>query len=50
MRQKVVSQSHSFYSLLPSKWCREHGIVKGSEVKVFETEDGKLVIAPLEVE
>ena len=48
-QQNVLGINHSFYSLLPAKWCKEHGIEKGSMVKVFETEDGRLVIVPLEV-
>ncbi len=49
-RQNVLGINRSFYSLLPSKWCREHGIEKGSAVRLFETEDGKLIIAALEEE
>ena len=45
MKQVVKRNNNSFYALLPSAWRREHGIEEGSEIRLLETEDGKLVIS-----
>ena len=45
-KQKCVKIGDSYYIVLAAKWRQEHGIGDKSTVRVFETEDGKLVISP----
>ena len=44
-QQTVFRSGAAVVTVLPSKWRKEHGIEAGSTIKLYETEDGKLVIS-----
>lgn len=49
-KQSVWKVGDSLAISLPSGWAKQSKIVKGSRVRVFELEDGKLVISPEAIE